>query len=149
MVTIAFWFVLVISHSLGKAFGNQKSLLELLSLYEQQLWEKILVTWMVVPNCLMWCLWRERNNRSFEDTIRTILDLKLFCFRTLLEWLSARSSHSLISVADLIDLCNLCDWLYNPCIVGWPLFGINNTLLLIPKKKKKDIRLNRNFHYIG
>ena len=62
-----------------------------------------------MPNCLMWCLWRERNNRSFEDTIRTILDLKLFYFKTLLDCLSARWSRSLFSVADLIDLCNLFD----------------------------------------
>ena len=23
--------------------------------------------WMIVPHCLMCCLWRERNNRCFED----------------------------------------------------------------------------------
>ena len=25
---------------------------------------------MVVPHCLMWCLWRDRNNQCFEDTER-------------------------------------------------------------------------------
>ena len=38
------------------------------------------VIWMVAPHCLMWCLWRERNDRSFEDFERTLLDLKLFFF---------------------------------------------------------------------
>ena len=61
--------------------------------------------WMVVPYCLMWCLWRERNNRSFEDTERTIPDLKLFFLRTLLDWLSARQSRTLFFVVNLIDLC--------------------------------------------
>ena len=23
--------------------------------------------WMVIPHCLMWCIWRERNVRIFED----------------------------------------------------------------------------------
>ena len=41
--------------------------------------------WIIVPHCLMWCLWRERNNRFFEDFERSIPDLKLFCFRTFLD----------------------------------------------------------------
>ena len=24
------------------------------------------VIWMVVPHCLVWCIWRERNNQCFE-----------------------------------------------------------------------------------
>ena len=23
--------------------------------------------WLIVPHCLLWCLWRERNSRCFED----------------------------------------------------------------------------------
>ena len=33
--------------------------------------------WKVVPLCLMWCLWKERNSRCFEDIERSMLDLKL------------------------------------------------------------------------
>ena len=32
--------------------------------------------------------WRERNSRCFEDNERSISDLKLFFFRTLVDWLS-------------------------------------------------------------
>jgi hypothetical protein len=46
--------------------------------------------WRAVPHCLMWCLWRERNGRSFEDCERTIVELKLLFFRTLLDWMSVR-----------------------------------------------------------
>ena len=56
--------------------------------------------WMDIPHCLMWCIWRERNSRSFEDIERTTPDLKLFLF-TLLDWL--------FSVVDLLDLCNVCN----------------------------------------
>ena len=56
----------------------------------------------------MWCLWRERNSRFFEDNKRIMSDLKLFLFRTLMDWLSALSNHSFFSVLDLLDLCNFC-----------------------------------------
>ena len=43
--------------------------------------------WNMVPACLMWLIWRERNNRAFEDIARSIDLLKpilviffLFCF---------------------------------------------------------------------
>ena len=45
--------------------------------------------WSIVPHGLMWCLWRERNSRCFEDIEIFILDLKLFFFRTLRDWLFA------------------------------------------------------------
>ena len=41
--------------------------------------------WMVVPHCLMWCIWKERNSRCFEDKERSMPDLKLLFFRTLLD----------------------------------------------------------------
>jgi hypothetical protein len=45
-------------------------------------WEAVLRAQLcgVVPSCLLWCLWRERNDRSFEDSERTTTDLKSFFF---------------------------------------------------------------------
>ena len=34
--------------------------------------------WMATTHYLMWCLWRERNNRSFKDIERTMFDLNYF-----------------------------------------------------------------------
>jgi hypothetical protein len=28
---------------------------------------RTMVVWRMVPHCVMWCLWRERNARHFED----------------------------------------------------------------------------------
>jgi hypothetical protein len=28
------------------------------------------VVWKMVPHCIMWCLWSERNRRSFDDSER-------------------------------------------------------------------------------
>ena len=44
--------------------------------------------WLIVLHCLLWCLRRKRNSRWFEDNKRSIPDLKLFFFRTLLDWLA-------------------------------------------------------------
>ena len=39
-----------------------------------------IVIWRIVPRCLMWCIWRERNSRSFEDCEQSILEFKSFFF---------------------------------------------------------------------
>jgi hypothetical protein len=33
----------------------------------------------MVPTCLLWCVWKERNNRCFEDFERSLEDI-LACF---------------------------------------------------------------------
>ena len=49
---------------------------------------------------------------TFEDSERSLLDLKLLFFRTVLDWMLVLRNHSICSVRDLIDLRNLSDWLY-------------------------------------
>jgi hypothetical protein len=34
--------------------------------------------WKMVPSCLSWCIWRERNDRCFEDRESTVAELKSF-----------------------------------------------------------------------
>jgi hypothetical protein len=45
------------------------------------------VVWKMVPLCIMWCLWRERNNRSFKNLERTLEELKSFF--SLFSWTAA------------------------------------------------------------
>ena len=96
--------------------------------------------WFIVPHCLMWCLWRERNSRCFEDFERSILDLKLFLFRTLLDWLFALQKQSFPSFIDFLDSCNFCIWyvdpLYTPCVLG--CFFLISIKLITYQKKKAD-----------
>ena len=78
--------------------------------------------WLIVPHCLLWFLWRERNKRCFEDNERFIPDLKLFFFRTLLNWWAAMRNQSFFSFLDFLDSCNfvldLFDRLYTPYVLG-------------------------------
>ena len=62
--------------------------------------------WAVIPHCLMWCLWRERNSRIFEDGERSILDLRLQFLRTLFDWMSASRLFSFHTFLDFLDHCH-------------------------------------------
>ena len=64
--------------------------------------------WMAVQHCLMWCIWRERNNRHFEDLERSVSDLKLFFLKTLLDWVTMLGFRSFSPVHDFMDFCTLC-----------------------------------------
>lgn len=45
--------------------------------------------WKMVMSCIMQCLLRERNYRSFEDRKRTVAEVKDIFFMTLYYWTSA------------------------------------------------------------
>ena len=66
--------------------------------------------WMIVPHCLMWCIWRERNNRHFEDLERSIADLKLFFLKTLLDWVTVFGFRSFSSIHGFMDFCTFGTW---------------------------------------
>lgn len=42
------------------------------------------VIWNMIPHCLMWGIWRERNAQIFEGAERVIHELKMSFFQTLL-----------------------------------------------------------------
>ena len=42
--------------------------------------------WNLIPGCLMWIVWLERNRRSFENMEKTLDELKILCKRSLFEW---------------------------------------------------------------
>lgn len=46
-------------------------------------------TWKMVSSYLLWCLWREMNNKSFENRKRTIEEIKPLFFNTLYLWIAA------------------------------------------------------------
>jgi hypothetical protein len=59
--------------------------------------------WKMVPICFFfWCLWRERNNRSFEDLEGSLEDLLSSCFHTLYLWTVAHVFPASISYNDFL-----------------------------------------------
>jgi len=58
----------------------------------------------MVPYCLLWCLWRERNDRLFEDKEKTIEELISFFFYFLYSWTAAFLTPLVISFNDFLVL---------------------------------------------
>ena len=44
------------------------------------------VVWKMVPLCIVWCLWLERNERCFEDSERSLEELTTFFFYMFYTW---------------------------------------------------------------
>uniref|UniRef100_A0A2N9H2G8 beta-N-acetylhexosaminidase n=1 Tax=Fagus sylvatica TaxID=28930 RepID=A0A2N9H2G8_FAGSY len=61
------------------------------------------IIWNAIPGCLMWLIWRERNQRAFEDIERHTMDLKLNFIQTLMEWKAVLSSQAVPSIITFID----------------------------------------------
>ncbi len=61
--------------------------------------------WRAVPHCLMWCLWRERNLRTFEGCEQHVAELKLLFLRTLFEWMASTRLFGFSSFLEFIDSC--------------------------------------------
>ena len=59
--------------------------------------------WNMVPACLMWLIWRERNTRTFEDVEKSIDLLKSLLVGTLFGWSRIWGFTLCISVFDFLQ----------------------------------------------
>ena len=62
--------------------------------------------WRAIPHCLMWCVWKERNARTFEGCEQTVAELKLLFLHMLFDWTSAIGLCRSSTLLDFID--SLC-----------------------------------------
>ena len=73
-----------------RLFGVQwvmpKNVVSLLSAWWNWLGSHTSNVWNMVPTCLMWLIWKERNARTFEETERKVDCVKSLLLRTLFEW---------------------------------------------------------------
>jgi hypothetical protein len=44
------------------------------------------VVWKIASSCLMWCLWRDQNDRTFKNQKRKLEEFKFFSFSSLFSW---------------------------------------------------------------
>jgi hypothetical protein len=65
------------------------------------------VVWKMVPHCILWCIWRERNNRCFEDSPKTREELLHFFLVTLYSWTTGWLAPRAISFVDFLSLFSL------------------------------------------
>jgi hypothetical protein len=62
------------------------------------------VVWKIVHCCLIWCLWREHNDRHLEDKEKTIEELISFFYYSLYSWTIAFLAPLMISFNDFLVL---------------------------------------------
>jgi hypothetical protein len=62
--------------------------------------------WKQVPLCVMWGLWRERNDRHFEDVEMSVLELCRNVLNTLFVWVSAHHSPTRVTFAKFLSSCS-------------------------------------------
>ena len=101
------------------------------------------IIWNVVPACLMWLVWQERNARIFEDKARTLEHLKCLLFRTLFLWARIWGCTNCTAVADFLVSISFSSWSSCICFIvqsvhhrehGVQFFSIK---VLLPIKKKE------------
>jgi hypothetical protein len=65
----------------------------------------VLQTWRMMPLCVMWCLWRERNARNFEDHELGLMELKKRVIQTLFLWRVMWHSPQVSTFAEFLEFC--------------------------------------------
>jgi hypothetical protein len=82
--------------------------------------------WKMTLPCLMWCIWRERNNRRFEDHERTLVESKALLFKTLFLW-AAASDFNFLNFNVFLNLFSAFTYvstlLHTPCVLGLSLYS--------------------------
>ena len=66
---------------------------------------KTKLLWSVIPHCLMWVIWRERNTCTLKGMKGRFMSWKLFFLQTLLEWANGSSFVTFMSLLDMLDFC--------------------------------------------
>ncbi len=59
--------------------------------------------WNLVPSCVMWFLWRERNKRTFEDVELSVDKLIESCMYSLFEWFRAWGFTTSLSIGGFLE----------------------------------------------
>jgi hypothetical protein len=60
--------------------------------------------WQLAPLCLLWCIWRERNARLFEDVETSTVELQKRLLNTLYIWIASHHSLNDFTYVDFLKL---------------------------------------------
>jgi hypothetical protein len=102
-VVYAIWSVFFFPVGLGLAWVIPRRVVDLYVCWWTTYSTRSADVWNIVPTCL-WCLWRERNNKSFEDRERTLEKIASLFFKTLYLSTSPYVSSLSISYSDFLVL---------------------------------------------
>jgi hypothetical protein len=63
--------------------------------------------WRLAPLCLLWCIWRERNARLFEDIEISMVELQKRLLNTLYIWIASHHSLNVFTYVDFLKLLSV------------------------------------------
>lgn len=108
--------------------------------------QQIAAKWKMIPSSLRLCLWREMNERNFEDHEWSMDELSIFCFNTLFHWTIVISFNGLNIHYFLVTTANHDQvlLLYMSHAHGLCISFLNINLLFTNKKKIPSPSLKRN-----
>jgi hypothetical protein len=109
------------------------------------------VVWKMIPLCIMWCLWFERNERFFEDSERSLEDLLHFFLTTLFTWTEAWLASLVISFSDFLSLFSspLGIFLYTSCVLGLHPSGCFSIKHYLSKKKTRNKGVTEDYLFLS
>ena len=131
-------------------FGIQwvmlKEVASLLFTWRNWLGKQFSNIWNMVPTCLMWKIWRERNTHTFEDIERPLDLLKSLLVGNLFEWSCIWVYTSCTSISDFLESVNIYIYIYFfwfvvivssiECSSSWIRCNFYSIKSLLPIKKK-------------
>jgi hypothetical protein len=65
------------------------------------------VIWRMAPLCVIWCIWRERNARIFEDKECSVDGVRKNMIAMLHGWMMAHYRNEIPTIEDLLHMCPL------------------------------------------
>lgn len=63
-------------------------------------WHSAASIWNAIPHCIIWTIWREWNNRTFEGEKQSITELMRSFILSLFEWITAFNALSFSSLLE-------------------------------------------------
>jgi hypothetical protein len=99
-VASALWSVLF--NHFGMSWVISRRVIDLFACWWSSGKPRSAVVWKTVPTCLFWTIWKEMNNRNFEDLERPFEDILSSFFHTLYFWPAAFVSPLTISYDDFL-----------------------------------------------
>jgi hypothetical protein len=93
----------------GVQWAMPRDVVDLLTCWNGSLGKsKACKIWKMIPHCLMWCLWCERNARTFNGKEKSIPALKFHFIADSTRLLKASHLVSSTSMSEMIALCSAC-----------------------------------------
>jgi len=71
---------------LGLSWVMRRRIIDLFACWWTSGRPRSVAIWKMVPTCLLWCVWKERNNRCFEDLERSLEDFFFFSILCIFGW---------------------------------------------------------------